>query len=289
MPKRTNDFQKLVKNIQTLVCPSAEVAESVEVTVPGFGHVREVDVVVETEIGLYPVKLAVEAKDESRKMSVDRMESLISKYTGPCSLSFDKVIIVNSKGYTKKALEKARACGFQCMTLSELDDSDGRLEGIAISNELFLQQKPHLARIRVFAEGNEIQQKELNAVRFYCLQCEAPHGGAPEMCRKLFMQKFDESQTKNELEKSWRKMGGFCLPLSCEPENLFLGSADGAKIDKISFHVHAMRLRFPKPKKYAFCDSEGGSTIFSQSQLRISSTDVKVLMCHGSQTTNIEP
>ena len=81
MPRRTNDFQELVSLVQKALVPSgAKVTDSPLVDVPGMSEPREIDVLIETAVGPYHMKIAVEAKDNRRKMDSTQFESLIGKY-----------------------------------------------------------------------------------------------------------------------------------------------------------------------------------------------------------------
>ncbi len=58
MPKRTNDFQKLVRLIQQAFAPKgATVTESAMEPVPGFKNPREIDILVQTQVGPYRTRL----------------------------------------------------------------------------------------------------------------------------------------------------------------------------------------------------------------------------------------
>lgn len=95
MPKRTNDFQKLVDIIQRLYAPkNATVTTSAVVTPSLGGTPREIDILVEFKTDLYPFKVAVEAKDCSRVIDVTGVETYIGKYNNKGGIIVDKVIIV---------------------------------------------------------------------------------------------------------------------------------------------------------------------------------------------------
>ena len=58
MPQRSNDFQELVSLIQKALAPAgARITDSALVDIPGLGDSREIDVLIETEVGPYNIKL----------------------------------------------------------------------------------------------------------------------------------------------------------------------------------------------------------------------------------------
>lgn len=93
MPQRTNEFQELVTLIQRAFAPvGAKVTSSAMVDVPGQSSQREIDVLIESGIGPYTIKIAVEAKDEGRKMDQVKFEQLIAKYFSERSIKVNKLL-----------------------------------------------------------------------------------------------------------------------------------------------------------------------------------------------------
>lgn len=112
MPRRTNFFQNLVTLVQQALVPTgAKVLASH--MVPGLtpGRTREIDVYIETAIGPYSMRIAVEAKDESRKFDVTSMEEIVGKYRGRNNVSVDKVVVVTHRGFTLEAAALAMPSG----------------------------------------------------------------------------------------------------------------------------------------------------------------------------------
>jgi hypothetical protein len=121
MPKRTNDFQKLVDIIQRLYAPkNATVTTSAMVTPLSGGTPREIDILVEFKTDLYPFKVAVEAKDHSRSIDAMVVETYGGKYNSNGGIIVDKVIIV-AHSFTETAKQRANELGFSLHTINELD------------------------------------------------------------------------------------------------------------------------------------------------------------------------
>lgn len=125
MPQRTNDFQKIVTLIQEALVPTgAKVIASH--MVPGLtpGRFREIDVFIETSIGPYSMKIAVEAKDESRRFDVTGMEEIVGKYKGRNNIVVDRIVVITHRGYSAEAEALARAENIVIMTLDEVEAHD---------------------------------------------------------------------------------------------------------------------------------------------------------------------
>jgi len=125
MPRRTNDFQKLVQLVQMATLPpGARIIESAEERAPGFGGLREIDVLVEVDSGIFKMKIALEAKDHKRKLDITDIETIIGKYRGAGSLVVDKVVLVSHHGFSNAAKEKAKLNGIELLTLAETPSVD---------------------------------------------------------------------------------------------------------------------------------------------------------------------
>ncbi len=119
MPPRSNDFQRLVELIQRLYAP-----QNAKVTPSAVVNGREVDVLVEYQTDLYPVTIAVEARDHSRRIDVIGVEAYIGKYNA-AGIRADKVIIV-ARSFTERAKQKAGQFGFTLLTLNDLEHDSAK-------------------------------------------------------------------------------------------------------------------------------------------------------------------
>lgn len=122
MPKRTNDFQKLIKSVYDQIVPDGgKVTESGMVFDKGANELREVDILVEYRYAHHDFKIVIECRDRSRKESVEWIDNLIGKNK---SLSVNKVVAVSKSGFTKNAKNKAKANDIDTLTLEEAIDTD---------------------------------------------------------------------------------------------------------------------------------------------------------------------
>jgi hypothetical protein len=146
MPQRTNDFQCLVKLLhQAMSGSGAKISESALVSAPGLGELREIDILIESAVPPYKIKVAVEAKDHRRKLNVTDIEAIIGKYRGAGCVPVDKVVIVSRNGCSRQAAKKAALAGIELRQLSETKESDWKsLLPFSLGQQLVLSRLPHI-------------------------------------------------------------------------------------------------------------------------------------------------
>ena len=81
MPKRTNDFQTLIKTIYDQIVPDGgKVTESGMVQDKEAGILREVDILVEYKYAGHEFSFVLECRDRSRAESVEWIDGLVGKF-----------------------------------------------------------------------------------------------------------------------------------------------------------------------------------------------------------------
>lgn len=130
MPKRSNDFQRLVKAIYDAVASveGGTVTECAVLREPS-GTPREVDVLLEASLYGHPLRIAVECRDRSRKSDIEWIDALVGKYR---NLAVQKIIAVSRRGFSAPAQEKATQGGIETRSLDECADTDWSSEFIKI-------------------------------------------------------------------------------------------------------------------------------------------------------------
>jgi len=147
VPQRTNDFQQLVVMIQKALAPrGAKVTESAMVDVPGMTEGREIDILIETEIGPYHIKIAVEAKDEGRKMDSTKLESILGKYNVEGGVKVNKVVIVTHHGFYQPVVDRAKSLCIDLYTLQQAKEFDWAK---LLPQKLHFRFPPHLCGIEI--------------------------------------------------------------------------------------------------------------------------------------------
>lgn len=106
MPKRTNDYQKLVLAINQHLAPtSATITESKMLYDPISEQDREIDILIEDNSGPYKFTIGIECTAKSRPIGVPVMEQLINKHK---NVGIQKTVIVSKSGFTVSAQKFAK-------------------------------------------------------------------------------------------------------------------------------------------------------------------------------------
>jgi hypothetical protein len=238
MPKRSNEFQRLIHLIFEHLAPTASVRESAMVMEAGIPTPteREVDILVESEIAGVPFRMAVECRGRGRKDDIGWVDCLVGKYA---HLPIDKIVAVSKSGLTPAAIEKAQFHGIEIRTLQAALDADWQKEYVKIA--------PGALSMRVFVGAYAIVAEpplpeNFEAASFRCFQDEQEMGFLPEVVQayadqraKLFFQEeFGKTyQTLADLSKVT------LLEACAQPRDLKLREATGA-----SHKVLEIQVRF---------------------------------------------
>jgi hypothetical protein len=116
MPKRSNNFQRLIYLIHHQLANDAVVTESKFLRDSAAEAEREVDIVIETTVGEYSLTISIECRDRGRVADIEWVEQMIAKHH---TLPTNKLILISSSGFTKRAAKKAQAQGVQTLSLSQ--------------------------------------------------------------------------------------------------------------------------------------------------------------------------
>jgi hypothetical protein len=123
MPKRSNEFQRIVFLIQRQLAGDATVTESKMLPNRDAGDFSEVDVVIETAIGGIPLTIGVECQGRGRSATVEWVQQAYGKHR---SLPINKTVLVAEAGFSKRALKLARELKMEALSLSEAENQDWR-------------------------------------------------------------------------------------------------------------------------------------------------------------------
>lgn len=136
MPKRSNAFQKLIFLVNQQLAKHGHVVESPLLTDTVTGELREVDVLIETSIAGYEIKLAIECIDRKRKADTPWIEGILQKHK---NLPTDKLILVSRSGFSVAALKKAEFYNLPVFTLEDAIEQDWlhKIQSLTISSLKF--------------------------------------------------------------------------------------------------------------------------------------------------------
>src|SRR5579883_1237088 len=128
--------------IQMAFAPAgAKVTESVLVD-----GTREIDVLIESAIGPYSIKIAVEAKDEKRPLDVLKIELMIGKYLSAGGVPVNKVVVVAQNGFTKTAKARAAQANIELLTLAQASQSDWTK---LVPQQMVWRMPPHIDSVKL--------------------------------------------------------------------------------------------------------------------------------------------
>jgi len=161
MPKRSNDFQHLVKVIHDAISKveGATVTESAMLPEPD-GTLREVDILLERSVADVPIRLAIECRDRSRKSDVDWIDGLVGKFR---NLKVDKIVAVCRKGFSAGAAAKAAANSIELRVLTECLTHEWSSEFMRLGFAMF-EFKPELRTVEITLDPVQAQGIEPTSI-----------------------------------------------------------------------------------------------------------------------------
>lgn len=121
MPKRSNDFQRLIYLVRVNLAEGAKVTESKMMRDRLTKRYREVDVVVEGKVGGQDVIVSVECRDHQRVADVTWVDLMKSKHD---RLDTNALILASRTGFTPEARDVANKFGIKVFTLDDIEGSD---------------------------------------------------------------------------------------------------------------------------------------------------------------------
>jgi hypothetical protein len=118
MPKRSNDFQRLVYLVRLNLADGAKVTESKLMRDRLTKRFREVDVVIEGHVGQQPVVVSIECRDHKRVADVTWIDTMKAKHE---RLNTHALLLASRMGFTPEARDVAAKYGIELFTLENID------------------------------------------------------------------------------------------------------------------------------------------------------------------------
>jgi len=116
------DLEQLVRLIQdTLKDSPNTIIYSNNKLKNASGRKREFDILIETTVNSFTVKIAIECKDYKTAVSVEKIEA----FEGKCQRipDINKKVFVSSKGYQRDAINAAKEFGIELYKVEDIDAS----------------------------------------------------------------------------------------------------------------------------------------------------------------------
>lgn len=121
MPKRSNQFQKLVFLLKKHLSENAIVNESKMLKDLITGAEREVDIHIETVISSHPVNVSIECRDHKRAANVMWVEEMKAKHE---RLPTNALVLISRNGFSREAIRLAKKYNIQTLTYKETTEED---------------------------------------------------------------------------------------------------------------------------------------------------------------------
>lgn len=121
MPKRSNEFQKLVFLLKQQLVDGASVSESRMLNDIVTGTEREVDIHIETVISSHPVTVSIECIDRKRAADIKWVEEMKAKHE---RLPTNALVLISRKGFSSEAIKVAKTYNIQTLTFDETTEDD---------------------------------------------------------------------------------------------------------------------------------------------------------------------
>jgi hypothetical protein len=121
MPKRSNDFQRLIYLVRVNLSDGAKVTESKMMRDRLTKRFREVDVVIEGLVGQQPVVVAIECRDHKRAADVTWIDMMKAKHD---RLNTHALLLASRVGFTPEAKDVAEKYGIELFSLEDIEIAD---------------------------------------------------------------------------------------------------------------------------------------------------------------------
>ncbi|HZV68667.1 MAG TPA: restriction endonuclease [Saprospiraceae bacterium] len=116
---------KLLESVVAIIYSALKTDPSVEIRLNQklpdlLGNEREIDVLLTSFVNTILIQIAIECKDHSSRISVDKIEG----FKGKCEFipNINKLIFVSKSGFQKAAITKAKAYGIDLFRLEEINE-----------------------------------------------------------------------------------------------------------------------------------------------------------------------
>lgn len=127
MPRRSNEFQRLIFLINQQVAGGASVTESKMLVDRITGAEREVDICIEQQVAGHNIMVSVECRDHKRRAGVAWVETMKAKHE---RLATNALVLVSRAGFTKEARNLAERYGIRLLAFDEVSkETVGNLFG----------------------------------------------------------------------------------------------------------------------------------------------------------------
>ncbi len=273
--------------VQTAFAPSgAKITESFLTD-----DLREIDILIESKHDLYSLKIAVEAKDESRPLDVGVVEMMVGKYHSPGGIPVNKVVLVARNGFTPKAKDRATAANppITLLTLDEAQQSDWTK---FVPQRMVWRMPPHLHGISLHpAVPSQNGKNPLADGRFVC-QCHGKDHGSPLQWANwlLHNQVLANAYCAAQLDVLAKQRGGqVTMTLPCPMSHLRL-DFDGRQytVEELRLEIHYVSATGPVQwLSFNMSGGDGSDRTVDQMEARFGQQRMRILFPDGPKSQKL--
>jgi len=264
MPKRSNQFQRLITNIYGAMSnvDGGKVSESIFLTEPN-GIKREIDILLERELYGHLLRIAVECRDRSRKSDIEWVDNLIGKYK---NLNVNKIIAVSKSGFSEKAAQKALDNNIELRTLEECLSLDWMKEFYELNiGEFKIGFKVKSIKMDLFPFSTKLVElipkiknvngKDIGTIPVF-IKTFYKQNIFPKILKFMEETHYPSCKTVSDLEKK------FDMSFSFDVTDIYIASTDNAlfTINKIVYNIEGNpEIIYGKIKHFKFGEQAGVS------------------------------
>lgn len=167
--KDGKNLEKLIRIVEEVYKTNTQTKIFSNYKIPNeSGNKREIDILIESTINNFDIKIAIECKEYSNKVSVEKIEAFNSKCLRIPSIN--KKIFVSQVGFQKDAIDAAKSFGISLYTFDDISKNANNIlfpisrinpvfHGFGIE-EIYCDENPRLSQIKI----NNIQELQLISI-----------------------------------------------------------------------------------------------------------------------------
>jgi len=291
MPRRTNEFQKLVSLIQRALAPKgAKVTDSALVRAPGLEGFREIDVLIEGTFGPYRMKVAVEAKGIGRPLELSAFQSIEGKYFGKSGIPVNKVVVVAANGFTADVVRNAKLHDITLLTLKEAKEANWAKTGPV---RMRFMQTPHICgvafhpSIKTRAHGPLLSNAHVTCPHGHDLGVLGKYLGHLVSCH---VQPQRPTLMKELYERARQEPNGQAVAIITLPMDEYVIRIGGRdhRVKTLTFRIHAVdAVGTAHCAAYELTSAEGSKNIVQHIKASLGGKNLEILLPKGIQSPRV--
>jgi hypothetical protein len=252
---------------------------------------REIDILIESEHGMYSLKVAVEAKDESRPLQVGVVETMIGKYHSPGGIPVNKVVLVARNGFTQGAKQRAAAANppITLLTLDEAHQSDWTK---LVPQQMVWRMPPHIHGIYLYPDVPSQNGKNALADGKFVCACHGHDRGSPLQWANwlLHNQVLPNACVAAQLDAQPKQRGGQVTMTLHYPMSQMQFDFNGRQhtVEELRLEIHYVSASGPVQwSSFNMSGADGPDRITDQLEAKLGQQRMRILFPDGPKSQRI--